>query len=169
MPAFTRGACTCVRAYSSRVKRHSVLRGAGKSRGRLYANFYTADFMSRGGLVCPFVSLSRSPSSPRHFMVCISAIPVLCGYTIRLGRRVGSDAFLGLEMFYWRIWCSRYAQSMRFLRPRAFYDVIVNVSRFLLPRGRGIDCETRNFAVMKTSPLITSVKSDKNLSSGILW
>lgn len=75
----------CVRAYSPRVKRHSVLRGAGKSRGRLYANFYTTDFTSRGALVCPYVSLSLPANPARHFMVCISAIPVLCRYTIRLG------------------------------------------------------------------------------------
>lgn len=32
-----------------------------------------------------FASSSLSSSTPQHFMVCISAIPVLCRYTIRLG------------------------------------------------------------------------------------
>lgn len=41
------------RIFIPRVKRHSALRGAGKSRGRLYVNFYTTDFTSRGAFVCP--------------------------------------------------------------------------------------------------------------------
>ena len=92
-----------MRAYSSRVKRHSVLRGAGKSRGRLYANFYTTDFTSRGALVCPFVSL---PVNPAAFYGLHIRSPGIMQVYYSLRRRnsesgrsaASAEAFLGLEV-----------------------------------------------------------------------
>lgn len=82
----------CVRAYSSRVKRHSVLRWRENRAADCTRIFIRRILRLAERLFAPS---SLFPSTPSHFMVCISAIPVLCRYTIRLGvgirpqRRVG--------------------------------------------------------------------------------
>lgn len=64
--------CMRARTFIPRVKRHSVLREAGKSRGRLYVNFYTTDFTFRGAFVYFFRLI---PLTPQHFIVLQSAYP----------------------------------------------------------------------------------------------
>lgn len=148
----------CMRAYSSRVKRHSVLRRAGKSRGRLYANFYTTDFTSRGALVCPFVSLPSQPSEVFYGLHIRNPGIMQVYYSLR--RRnpaaASADAFLGLVV-RWRIWCSQYdmpalltlANVLRHRRDRICF--LPHVATKLITR-----------LVIKTRPLVT--KTDKNLS-----
>lgn len=91
--------------------------GAGKSRGRLYVNFYTTDFTSRGAFVCPTLP------APRDFYGLHIRNPGITQVHYSLRRR-GIRLRSSRSQIHWRIWYHGDAKVVRASLPTP-----ANVSR----------------------------------------
>jgi hypothetical protein len=123
-----------VYAYSFRAKRQSVSLAERENRAADCKRIFIRWILClANGSVYLFLPLSFRADPARYFMVCISAISVLCGYAIRLGIgiRYGTTALLSSFELHRRIWYPQYVRHI----PDTFLTNVLPQPICFLPRA----------------------------------